>query len=117
MITIVDVARAGDAWQVRWRITSETTVRLTHAAAPHGNFRAADATLDLETPTDLVLEVVSSAPPLNDIENAFLILTAEDGARAWRILARMRVRLDSAGVPHPTIERVDVQEVGFSGQR
>ena len=99
---------------MRWRITSEPAVRLTHAAAPHGKFRAADAVLDLETPTDVVLEVVSTEPPLSDIENPFLILTAEDGAKAWRILARMRVRVDGGGVPRPAIVRIDVQEVGFS---
>ena len=102
---------------MRWRITSEPTVRLTHAAAPHGSFRAADAALDVETPSDIVLEVLSTGPPRADIENTFLILIAEDGARTWRILARMRVHLDVAGVPRPVIERIDVQEVGFSGQR
>ena len=101
---------------MRWRITSEPTVRLTRAAAPHGNFRAADAVLDLDTPTDLVLQVLSSVPSRGEIENAFLILTAEEAARTWRILARMRVRLDDAGVPRPAIERIDVQEVGFSEQ-
>jgi len=29
----------------------------------------------------------------------------------------MRIRVDADGVPHPTTERIDVQEVGFSGQR
>ena len=109
------MARAGDAWRVRWRVTSHPALRLTHVAAPHGKFRAADADIDLATPTELALDVVSTEPPRTDIENTFLILTAGSAERSWRILARMRVRIDEDGVPGPVVERIDIQEVGFSG--
>ena len=110
------MARAGDAWRVRWRIASDPALRLTHVAAPHGTFRAADADIDLATPADLELDVMTTAPPGTDIENTFLILSAEADERSWRILARMRVRIDADGVPGPVVERVDIQEVGASGQ-
>ena len=110
------MARAGDAWRVRWRVTSDPPIRLTHVAAPHGKFRAADADIELATPTELALDVVAKEPPRTDIENTFLILTAEADGRSWRILARMRVRIDDDGVRRPVLERIDVQEVGPSGQ-
>ena len=110
------MARAGDAWRVRWRVTSDPALRLTHVAAPHGKFRAADADIDLATPAELALDVVSTEPPRTDIENTFLILTAEADERSWRILARMRVRIDGDHVPRPSVERIDVHEVGTSGQ-
>ena len=110
------MARAGDAWRVRWRVTSDPPLRLTHVAAPHGKFRAADADIEFTTPTEVALDVVSTELPGADIENTFLILTAEANERSWRILARMRVRIDEDGVPGPVVERIDIQEVGTSGQ-
>ncbi len=109
------MARAGDAWRMRWRVTSDPPLRLTHVAAPHGKFRAADADIDLATPTELALDVVTTDPPRTDIENTFLILTAEADERSWRILARMRVRIDDGGVPRPVLKRIDVQEVEPGG--
>lgn len=111
------MARSGELWRVSWRITSGVALHLTHAAAPHGKLRAADLDIDLRTPTELALDVTSNEAPGTDIENAFLILTGEAGGRTWRILARMRVRVDGDGVPRPKVERVDVQEVPFNGQR
>ena len=115
-IDVVDVSRSGMAWRIRWRVASEPPIRLTHAAAPHGKLRADDRDIDLVTPAELALEVTSSEPPGAQIENTFLILTAEVAGETRRILARMRVRVGDDGTPHPTVERVDVQEVGFDGR-
>ncbi len=109
------MARSGEAWRITWRIGGDA--RITHVAAPHGKFHADDRDIDLMPPAELALDVTSTEPPGTEIQNTFLILTAEADDRAWRILARMRVRVDGAGVPRPAVERVDVQEVGFSGQR
>lgn len=101
---------------MRWRIATDPPARLTHAAAPHGKFRADDRDLDLTTPAELALDIASSEPPGTEVENTFLIVTAEAERRSWRILARMRVRIGEDATPHPVIERIDVQEVGSDGQ-
>src|SRR6266496_1092317 len=116
-IDVVDVVRQGSAWQVRWRIASEPPIRLTHAAAPHGKFHADDRDLDLATPAELALDVTSTEAPGAEIENTFLILTADVAGETRRILARMRVRVGDDGTPRPTVERIDVQEVVLDGQR
>ena len=96
-------------------------MHLTQIAAPHGKFRSPDHAIDIALPTggsfDPQLEIACAEPAGQEIENTFLIVTAEADGTTWRILARMRVRVASDGVPHPATERIDVQEVGFSGQR
>ena len=113
---------AAGTWKVRWRITNEgDAVRLVQIASPHGKFRSRDHAIDVALASggsfEPQLEIASAEPAGSEIENTFLILTAEAAAKTWRILARMRVHVDGDGVPHPITERVDVQEVGFSGQR
>ena len=108
-------------WKVRWKITNEgEAVHLSQIAAPHGQFGSADFAIDVALPTggsfEPQLEISCAEPAGQEIENTFLILTAEATAKTWRILARMRVRVGADGVPHPVTERIDVQEVGFSGQ-
>ena len=115
-IEAVAAARTGAGWRVTWRIASEPPVHLTHAAAPHARFRSADLDVDLETPAQLGLDVVTDATATSEVENAFLIVTARSRDRDWRILARLRVRIGDDGAPRPLTERIDVQEVGFSGQ-
>jgi hypothetical protein len=107
-------------WRVRWRITNEgDALHLVRIAAPHGRFRSADHAIDVALSAGGSFEpqlVIACAEPAGEeIENTFLILTAEAGDRTWRILTRMRVRVDGDGVPHPVTERIDVQEVGFGG--
>jgi hypothetical protein len=107
-------------WKVRWKITNDgDPVNLSAIAAPHGQFRSADFAIDVALPAggsfEPQLEIACAAPASEEIENTFLILTARAGEQTWRILARMRVRVDGGGVPHPVTERIDVQEVGFSG--
>jgi hypothetical protein len=108
-------------WKIRWRVTNEgDALHLTQIAAPHGKFRSPDHAIDVALAAhgtfEPQLEIACAEPPGSEIENTFLIITAEAAAKTWRILARMRVRVTADGVPHPVTERVDVQEVGFSGQ-
>ena len=107
-------------WKVRWRVTNEgEPLHLATIAAPHGKFRSPDHAIDVDLTAggafDPQLQIACAEPAGTEIENAFLILTAEAGGTTWRILARMRVKLDRDGVPHPVTERIDVQEVGFYG--
>ena len=116
------VTRAGAGkWKIRWRVTNDVEpMHLTAIAAPHGKFRSPDHAIDVVLAAggtfEPQLEIASAEPAGTEIENTFLILTAEAGGKSWRILARMRVRVDQDGVPHPVTERIDVQEVGFYGQ-
>ena len=108
-------------WKIRWRITNEgDALHLTQIAAPHGKFRSPDHAIDVPLAAggrfEPQLEIACAEPSGSEIENTFLILTAGAGEKTWRILARMRVRVGGDGVPHPATERIDVQEVGFSGQ-
>ena len=108
-------------WKISWRVTNEgDALHLTQIAAPHGKFRSPDHAIDVTLAAggrfEPQLEIASAEAPGSEIENTFLILTAEAGAKGWRILARLRVRVGADGVPHPTTERIDVQEVNFSGQ-
>ncbi len=115
------VTRVGpDRWKVRWRITNEgEPLHLTAIAAPHGKFRSRDHAIDVALASgasfEPQLEIACAEPAGSEIENTFLIVTVEVREKTWRILARMRVRVTSDGVPHPVTERIDVQEVGFSG--
>jgi hypothetical protein len=116
------VTRAGPGvWKVRWRITNEgEPLRLTAIGAPHGKFRSRDHAIDVTLAAggsfDPQLQIACAEPPGSEIENTLLIVTAEAAPKAWRILARMRVRVTADGVPHPMTERVDVQEVGSDGR-
>lgn len=115
----MDVQPAGDLWRTRWLIGNDgdAELALTRAHAPHVRFRAEPSQLDLvlapdqASPISLDLRVDVAG---GEIENAFLILTLRSGGSGWRILTRVRVRMDT-GVPRPSVERIDVQEVGFSG--
>jgi len=112
---------APGSWKVRWRITNDGVgpLHLTEIAAPHGKFRSPDHAIDVPLAAGGSFEpqlMIASAEPANaEIENTFLIITGDAGGKTWRILARMRVRVDGDGVPHAATERIDVQEVNFSG--
>ena len=120
-VTPLAVTRAAPGkWKVRWRVTNEgDALHLVQIAAPHGKFRSRDHAIDVALAPggsfDPQLEVACAEPAGQDIENTFLIVTAESGGKTWRILARMGVHVDGDGVPHPITERIDVQEVNFSG--
>ena len=121
-IEALSVTRAtAGKWKIRWRVTNDgEPLQLTQIAAPHGKFRSPDHAIDVALAArgtfEPQLEIACAEPAGAEIENTFLILTAVTGTKSWRILARMRVRVDRDGVPHPVTERIDVQEVGFYGQ-
>ena len=111
----------GERWRTTWRVTNldSDAVRVVGAIAPHAQFRG-EATLDREirgkgnTQLSLVVQIVGTAG--GEIENAFVILLIQRGDERWRVLARLRVPLDEDARPHPRIEAVTVQRVGFSGE-
>jgi hypothetical protein len=111
----------GERWRTTWRVTNldPDAVHVVGAIAPHSQFRG-EATLDREirgkgnTQLSLVVQIVGTAG--GEIENAFVILLIQRGDDHWRVLARLRVALEEDARPHPRIEAVTVQRVGFSGE-
>ena len=120
--TVRTTSAGPDGAEVEWRVTNlgDAPVRLVAVAAPHRLFRADDLSLGTTLPpsgaTVVTLRVASHESSGAEIENAFLIFTAEVGGSTWLILTRMRVRVDADGMPCPVVERIDVQEVGSNGQ-
>ena len=113
--------REGEGWRTTWRIVNAEpdAVRVVGAIAPHSQFRG-EATLDREIrpkgSTQLSLVVQTSGATGSEVENAFVIVLVQRGDERWRVLARLRVPLDDAGMPKPRIETVTLQRVGFSGE-
>jgi hypothetical protein len=113
--------RDGEGWRTTWRIANAEpdAVRVVGAIAPHSQFRG-EATLDREIrpkgSTQLSLVVQTSGAAGSEVENAFVIVLVQRGDERWRVLARLRVPLDDAGMPKPRIETVTLQRVGFSGE-
>ena len=114
----MDVQPAGELWRTRWLVKNDGggDLAFTRAHAPHGRYRAEPRALDIDLVPDQASAIeldVRVDIAGGEIENAFLILTLGSGGSEWRILTKLRVRMD-AGVPRPFVERIDVQEVGFS---
>lgn len=101
----------------RWRITNDgdDAVRLLETWLPHGRFRGAPLrhprTIGPGQSVTLEHPVLASGEPHDVVENAFLILRLE----GWRVLARLTLRFDRAGVPRPEVVVVTSQRAGFSG--
>jgi hypothetical protein len=113
--------REGDGWRTTWRIASThpEAVRVVAAVAPHSKFRgetSLDLTLRGKRSRTFPLVVRVDGTPGSQIENAFVIVLIEQGEKRWRLLARLRVRLDGAARPRPRIEALTEQRVGFSGE-
>ena len=113
--------RAGDGWRTTWSVSNAAPepVRIRGATAPHSQFRG-QAELSLDVPANRTatfpLVVLVDGDAGAEIENAFLIVLIDANAEQWRVLTRLRVRLEEGGRPRPRIETVTVQRVGFSGE-
>ncbi len=115
----VEATRAtGSTWRTWWRVTNETggEVQLLSVRAPHARFHAEAADLDLAvTATARVeMKVRVEAAPGEEIENAFVILIARREHETWRLMFRVRVRLDDRGTPWPIVEALTTHRVGFT---
>ncbi len=111
-------------WVFGWDVRNVGQVPLTLVQAwqPHGQFRGPRTELHSRpevfpgATARVDLSVACAEPPGAVVENAFLILTLEWRRETWRILARLRITVDAAGVPDPTTEDISVQRIGFSVQ-
>lgn len=113
--------REGEGWRTTWRVVNADpiAIRVVAATAPHSKFRG-EMAMDLAVPgaeaATFRLVVQVDGAPGSVIENAFVILLIQKGDERWRVLARLRVRLDADGRPQPHVETITTQRVGFSGE-
>ena len=113
--------RDGDGWRTTWSVSNAAPrpIRVRGATAPHSRFRGQVA-LALDVPATgtatFPLAVRVEGIGGSEIENAFLIVLVDVEDAQWRVLARLRVRLENGGRPRSRIEAVTVQRVGFSDE-
>ena len=113
-----DAVRVNGAWRVRWRVINVGTehVRLVAIRAPHSRFRSEPVDLNAvvveQTTVEQTLRI--EAAPGEEIENAFVIFVAVKEHETWRVLFRVRVRMQADGTPTPAVEAMSTHRVGFS---
>ena len=113
-----DAVRVNGSWRVRWRVTNADSehVRLVAVRAPHSRFRSDPVDLNVVVSDNAAVEQTLriEAAPGEEIENAFVIFVAVKDKETWRVLFRIRVRMDAEGVPSPVVEAMSTHRVGFA---
>lgn len=113
-----DAVRVNGSWRVRWRVANDGPehARLVAIRAPHSRFRSEPADLNIvviESATvDQTLRV--AAAPGEEVADASVVLVAVSDHETWRVLFRVRVRIQPDGTPAPVVEGIDVERVGFT---
>lgn len=114
---------ATECWTIGWEVENRGTkpLKLLAARLPHGQFKSEELRFEpaLELPPDgrekFEISVHCNEPSGLVTENAFVIFHAIWSGELWRIFSRIRVEVDSGGVPEVTTESITTQKVGFSG--
>ena len=114
---------ATEYWTIAWEVENRGTepLKLLTARLPHGQFKSEELRFEpaLELSPDglekFEVSVHCNEPSGFVTENAFVIFHAIWSGELWRIFARIRVEVDSSGVPEVTTESITTQKVGFSG--
>jgi len=113
-----DAVRVNGSWRIRWRVTNVGSehVRLVAVRAPHSRFRSDPIDLNAVVVEQAMVEQTLrvEAAPGEEIENAFVIFVAVKDKETWRVLFRVRVRLQEDGTPTPFVEAMSTHRVGFS---
>jgi hypothetical protein len=125
----VEMTRANgagaDRWLTLWSIKNlgDSSLEIFTARLPHGKFRSGEkafappvAIAPRET-GQIEIEAGCAEAPGAEVENGFLILRVAQSADEWRILARLRIKIDARGAPAAATELITVQRVGFSETR
>jgi hypothetical protein len=109
-------------WRCRWRVLnlSTATLYVTTAWLPHGRFHAERQVFDPPLKIAgggserLSFDVECNEPAGTEVENAFVILTADMEGEDWRTFARLTVSVGNGGLPTPRTELVTSTPVGFT---
>jgi hypothetical protein len=112
-------------WAMAWNICNAASVplQIVSARLPHGRFRSDETTF--EPPLDILpgqsrrieIEARCGEAPGAEIENAFIIMRVVYDRAPWLILARLRVGVDSRGMPGTITESITAQPVGFADRQ
>ena len=91
-------------------------VRLVAVRAPHSRFRADSEDLNLVVSDSAAVEQTLriEAAPGEEIENAFVVFVVVKDKETWRVLFRIRVRMNNEGIPSPVVEAMSTHRVGFA---
>lgn len=114
---------ADGLWEVAFLVTNEgaDSLGLVSARLPHGQFRGDEVRFDssaILAPAESFsfhARVRCHEPPGLVTENAFVILLVKWMRARWRIFVRLRIQVETSGIPRAFAESVTTQEVGFSG--
>jgi hypothetical protein len=113
-----DAVRVNGSWRVRWRVTNAGSdhVRLVAVRSPHSRFRSDPVDLNVVAVESVNVEQTLriEAAPGEEIENAFVIFVVVTDHETWRVLFRVRVRMDAEGTPAPVVEATSTHRVGFA---
>ena len=113
-----EALRVNGSWRVRWRVTNvgDDHIRLVAVRAPHSRFRSDPVDLNIVVTDNAVIDQTLriEAAPGEEIENAFVIFVVVKDKETWRVLFRVRVRMDAEGMPAPTVEATSTHRVGFA---
>ena len=109
-------------WRCGWRIRNVATpiLSMTTAWLPHGRFRSARRTFDpavkiaAGSSKRMSFDVECSEVSGTELENAFVILTADLDGEEWRVFARLTVSFGDGGLPTPRTEIVTTSRVVFT---
>jgi hypothetical protein len=110
-------------WKILWRIANLNSqpLELRAVRLPHGQFKSAERRFEpaiglaAQQDAQFLVFVHCDEPAGLVTENAFLIFDGVWAGEPWRIFARVRVTVNSAGTPAATTEWITTQRVGFSG--
>ena len=114
---------AMEGWNIHWRINNKAahSLQIDSVRLPHGQFKAEEQRFEpallLRSGADARFQtpVRCDEPAGLVTENAFLIFHVVWLGEPWRILARVRVEVDSNGEPKTAVELITTQKIGFSG--
>jgi len=113
-----EAVRVNGSWRVRWRVTNVGSehVRLVAVRAPHSRFRSDPVDLNVVAVETVNVEQTLriEAAPGEEVENAFVIFVVVKDHETWRVLFRVRVRMDADGTPAPLVEAMSTHRVGFA---
>ncbi len=113
-----DAIRVNGSWRVRWRVTNDGPdhARLVAIRASHSRFRSDPVDLNAVVIESVIVEQTLriEAAPGEEIADASVIFVVVSERETWRVLFRIRVRMEADGTPAPHVDGVEAHRVGFN---